>query len=300
MAPRLSPGEALARGFIDSHEEKSLPQEDRKPSLPKDAANMLKAEAKAAATPFGRPHFETRCGFKVQGIDLVESFHPSGRTGLDGPDSAWVDPAEPMSVVLRFANGCGVIMPAIPDFVTGLTFEDGNLINVVYEPADTSLRWNEYHHEIARLRKLRGKIAAATRFGIFQPIGEGIEELARQMQVSKGFDPTMALYAAYAYHAIQQSERIKEMERYLLRDLGIRFFDLSLLAGTINDQWPVRVVPSTPLLAQGWALLSARRVILPPGLARLQACLTSSLWSTFKPEGVDLLKTALRTGEIPL
>jgi hypothetical protein len=73
---------------------------------------------------------------------------------MDGPDSVAVfgrDPAqrypiEPASVVLRFQNGKGTILPAIPEFVTGLTFDGGDLVDVVYEPSDTSYRWSEYQN----------------------------------------------------------------------------------------------------------------------------------------------------------
>jgi hypothetical protein len=299
MAPRLTGHEARSRGFIGALEEKNLAEGQLTRALPQSASVQLMAEAAARAMPFGRTKFESRCGFKVQGDQLVDSYHPSVLTELDGTDSARVFALHPISVVLTFSEGRGMILPAIPEFIAGLTFEDGNLINVVYEPAENSPRWGQYQRKADTLRKLRGKIAAATRHGIFQPTGEGINELARQMQISKGYDPTMALYAAYAYHGIRQRERIVEMEEFLFQDLHLRFFDLALLAGTIHERPNRKILPATPLLSQGWALLPARQVTLPPALKNLRDTLTNSLWSTFTKKGVQMLTTALKSGEIP-
>lgn len=298
MAPRLIVSKARSRGFIGRMEERALASDDHTRGLPQETYAKIESEAATRAIPFGRMHFESVCGFKVQGAKLAKCYHPTVATEVYGPDSAAVWAQQPVSIVLTITDGRGVILPAIPEFVAGLTFEEDRLVNVVYEPADTSSRWPEYYSKIDKLRKLRGRIAAAARHGIFQPTGDGIGELARQMQFSKAYDPTMALYAAYAYHSIQRRDRIVEMEQYLFDDLQLRFFDLALLASTSHEQTNRRILPATPLLSQGWALLSARGVILPASLAELPTTLTNSLWSTFNVAGIELLIAALKSGDI--
>jgi Caspase domain len=304
MARRLTGQEALARGFISAIEESRLTPGELTRSVPQDASARLVAEAEARAKDFGRTRFETHCGFKVQGATVVHSFSPKMTTELEGGDSVRVGlqmqpPPHPVSVVLAFSNGRGVIIPAIPEFIAGLTFEGTNLVNVVYEPTENSWRWHDYQAKADKLRKLRGKVAAATRHGIFEPTGEGVGQLAREMQMSKSYDPTMALYAAYAYHSIGERQRLKEMEGYLYEDLHLRFFDIAMLAGTFHERPDRKILPATPLLAQGWALLSARQIELPAGLKKLPETLTTSLWSTFTMHGVELLNDALASGEIP-
>ena len=194
-----------------------------------------------------------------------------------------------------------MILPAIPEFVTGLTLNQGELVDVVYEPSDTSWRWNEYQSRLGQLRQLRGHVAAAARLGVFRLEGEDALQVARQMQLAKGLDPTMALYAAYAYNSLQRNELVREMQNYLLDDLQIRLFDIALLAGTLDGQSASKaekVFPAMPMLSQGWALLNAHGVILPPMLNSLPRFLESSLWTLFAAPAVDLLKSALVAQEI--
>ena len=119
------------------------------------------------------------------------------------------------------------------------------------------------------------------------------------MQQSKGADPAMALYAAYAYHDLGRRESLREMNQYLFRDLGITFFDVALLARTIDGTGPAdrarkNVLPLFPALAQGWALLSACRVALPPPLDGLQRWVLPSLWTLCEPIAVQRLIAAVR------
>jgi hypothetical protein len=298
MAERLTPHEARSRGFIGALEERQFAPGQLTRALPQEASQRLVAEAEARSKDFGRTKFESRCGFKVQGTEVVHSFNPQIVTELEGGNSVRVYAPHPASVILVFSNQRGVILPAIPQFIAGLTFEGTNLVNVVYEPAENSGRWDEYQQRSEKLRKLRGKVAAASRYGIFEPTGEGVAQLARQMQMSKGYDPTMALYAAYAYHSVGERRRLKEMEQYLFDDLHFRFFDIAMLAGTYHERPDRPILPATPLLSQGWALLSARQIELPPRLKELPGTLTNSLWSSFTEKGVELLSAALSAGEI--
>jgi hypothetical protein len=122
-----------------------------------------------------------------------------------------------------------------------------------------------------------------------------------QMQVAKGIDPTMAIYAAYAYDDLQLVERIRTMQDVLAGDLNLRWFDVSLLArsllGKAIDR-DSRVLPFVPLLSQGWALLPAHRVRLHPLLDGLQATMKPSLWSLYDARGVEMLERALASGDV--
>jgi hypothetical protein len=203
--------------------------------------------------------------------------------------------------LLRFKTGTGVILPAIPEFIAGLTLKNGELVDVVYEPSDTSWRWPEYLQRAQELRSLRGRVAAASHFGVFRLEGDDALRVARQMQLSKGFDPTMALYAAYAYDNLQETRRLAEMQEYLAADLGLRFFDIALLTGKLDGQDPkelIDVYPPIPMLGQGWALLDAHNVKVPDRLRHLSRTVTSSLWTMFTSAGVDLLYAALQAGDI--
>lgn len=259
------------------------------------------------AQPFGPDHFETQCGIKVRGPRIVEALASRATVELfrDTGSVVRVDRTDgaAASVLLRFENGTGTVIPAIPDFIAALTFDDDELVDVAYEPSANTGRWDLYKERVAELRALRAVAASASQHGRFRLDREDAEETARKMQYAKGLDPTLAIYAAYAYHdnGLQPVERISQMINWLGNDIGAIFFDLALLGRKLLDK-PVlpddRIVPFTPLLSQGWALLRANRMQLHPALAGIESTVRESLWSLYDAQGVDMLAHALQTREV--
>lgn len=267
-----------------------------------DAADfgVLARGARRDAEPFGPPHFESACGFKARGARIVEAHSATALVEpLGGGDLVRVnqlDGGRPASVLLVLADGSSVLLPAIAEFIAALRFEDGELADVAYEPSDNTWRWNEYRQRQEELRGLRGVIANAARLGVFRLEGDDAPALARRMQYAKGIDPSLSLYAAYAFHDQQLGDRIREMIGYLHGDLGVAFFDIGLLGraldGRVAGDDP-RFCPFLPMLGQGWGLLSAYRVSLPAGLQEVRRHLRPSLWSQFTPEGTAMLRKAI-------
>ena len=84
-------------------------------------------------------------------------------------------------------------------------------------------------------------------------------------------------------------------------DLGAPLFDVALLSKALNKQTITaasNVLSPVPLLSQGWALLSAYRVSLPSILQGLQDMLIPSLWTMFDKRGVEVVRSAINSGEI--
>ncbi len=284
------------------------------PSAPRAAARPTHDPAEAAllvnsyargAVDFGPKHFETQCGFKLRGAKVATVYSTSSAPKILDADDTIVrienlnGPAA--NVVLTLTNGTGVVIPAIREFVTALTFEGGELEDVSYEPSDNSWRWQEMQARANELRQLRALIASSAKLGVFRLEREDAPELARRMQYAKGIDPTMALYAAYAYHDQQKRQRIEEMQSYLRGDLSLRFFDIALLARGLVDRQAGAdrdVFPFFPLLSQGWALLSANRVKLPSKLTGLERHLVPSLWTQFDARGIEMIRAAMQAQEV--
>jgi len=206
-------------------------------------------------------------------------------------------------VLVTFDGHTGALVPAIKDFIAALTFEDGELVDVSYEISQNTWRWEipEYRQRAAEVRDLRAVAAAASRHGRFRLDDDTAMKIAKRMQISKGVDPTLAVYAAYAYHDLQANERITDMSRYLREDLGITLFDVALLARNLVDRKisaADRVVPFLPLLGQGWALLGAHRVRLPDQVQGIQTTVRDSLWSLYDERGCELLKQVIDAREV--
>lgn len=257
------------------------------------------------AAPFGPDHFETQCGIKVRGARMVEFYSPRAQAELLGTagDVLRVDPTDgpAVSVLVTFDGGVGAVIPAIKGFIAALTFDDGDLVDVAYEPSANDWRWDMYKDSAARVRALRAVAASSSQHGRFRLDQDDAIKIAQDMQYAKGIDPTLAVYAAYAYHDLQAIERIRDMSGYLRDDIGVTFFDLALLSRNLLDKSVVasdRIVPFFPLLSQGWALLGANRVRLHPALQGIENNMRDSLWSLFDEAGLRKLAQAMHTGEV--
>ena len=120
----------------------------------------------------------------------------------------------------------------------------------------------------------------------------------------KGIDPTLGIYAAYAYHQIGLIDQIRSVADYMRDDLARALpFDVAMLLRMPDAQpeklQPGVAVPFCPMLTQGWALLPAKCVNLPPNIDAAGRHLARSLWTLFEAEGVRLIRKSLSSGELP-
>jgi hypothetical protein len=260
--------------------------------------------AKAIEPEFGPDHFETECGFKVRGtsVDEVFAFRAAKVERLGNKLVRITQQDEPcVSVLFRFTNNTCAVLPAIHGYLAALTFEEGELIDIAYEPAATNHRWSAYQERMGELRNLRGIIAAATQNGYFRLENENAFPLARRLQYEKSIDPTLSIYAAYAYHDLQRRDIITDICGYLRSDIGATLFDLELLARRLVDKAVEpnqRIVPFFPLLSQGWSLLNANRVRKHRVLEEVEPLMKSSLWTLFDSEAFEKIKEPMAKGEL--
>jgi hypothetical protein len=254
------------------------------------------------ASTFEATHFETRCGFKVKGArvdDIVvgelgaEAAGEHGvRINLHGRRAG--------NVLLVLEGGLGVALPAIQDFLTTVTVEDGEVAGVAYEPSEGSWRWRIFTRRAREVRALRAVAASSSDYGVFELDERNAYEVARRMQYAKGIDPALAVYASYAYADQNRREFIHEMHNLMTQDLGGALFDVALLARWRGGGPPYgETFGFAPLLAQGWALLPASRMEVPPSLRGVERhVLPNSLWTVYDPGGVELITRAFAEGEI--
>lgn len=268
-------------------------------SLGADAADLQRSVA-AQAAPFGPQHFETQCGIKIRGARVVRTVQRNIGAEFLGTEGSIVRlhgvPHGGALVLLAIENGSGAVIPALPEFLTAVTFENGQLADVSYEPSDNTWRADEYKARARELRSLRSSISASAAFGVFRLDEQDGLALAKRMQYSKGVDPSLALYAGYAYDNLQRQDLIDEMRGYMESDVGLTFFDVALLSS--KGLKGGRILPPFPMLSQGWALLSAYRAELPTSLKGIEMRRVPSLWTLFNPDGVAMIERAILAGEI--
>ncbi len=256
-----------------------------------------------AAIPFTLGDENRACGFNVRGARFVGAFSaratlsdtpmPVESLDIELPDG------RSASVLLQLDNQTCAVLPAIPGFITTLTLEGDELVDVAYEPSPGNWRWDEYKQRADELRALRALAASSTHNGVFRLAGADAEKLARRMQYAKSLDPAMAVYAAYAYHDLALVKLIRRMAGWQYDDLGAVFFDIALLGGELNadtlGSYP-QIMGFMPLLSQGWAQLSAYRIGLPGPLQGVQRMLLDSPWTLFNQAAADPLHRAISEG----
>jgi hypothetical protein len=264
----------------------------------------LQTSIARVTVPFGPTHFETGCGFKMQGATFADAFSATSKVDIgDLRDIVRIDIAKPANVLLTFDNGNGVVLPAIPGHLASLTYADDELVNVSYELSDnhSTVALADTPAEQGQLRDLRAIVAASARFGTFRLDRNDALQLANRMRAMKAIDLSMALYAAYVFNDLNRRDILEDMQNFVQRDMKLCLFDVALLGHTLDGTTVGStrgVFPFLPLLSQGWALLPAYEIRMVPSVQDIRGDLVPSLWTLYNKRGVAKLRAAMQSQEI--
>jgi Caspase domain len=278
-----------------------------------DSSGFNQAMETAQITDPSIGHFETKTGFTITGIGVADAMATGGARAeilhpghADSPAVVRLMPENfypGCTVILRFDNGNGMPLAALHGYIGHVVVEDGRVVNINYVPSDNSSRWRAYFEKKSKIERLRAAASAAARFGVFR-IGNATNaiDLADRIRTEKAFDPTLGIYAAYAYSEAGRDDDVASVLRYMGEDLTADIFDVAMLAGRVRgplQSHAPRLLPFCPLLTQGWNLLRAHRIELPEVLDDAQDNLVAALWTTFEPSRVGLILDAVRQGALP-
>lgn len=218
------------------------------------------------------------------------------------------DPARvvPQSLLLEFSNGCGIALAILPGFIGTVVVEDARVVNVSYRPSQGSNKFDEYEQVAKDVESRRAHAAVAARngkswlqFGKTQDAHKGADYL----RVLKSLDPTLGLYAAYAYAQAGDFKAIGSVYEYMDRESEPILFDVALLARKLpprNSGKLTRhsVAPFCPMLTQGWAFLDPYQEMLPDSVREAGCDLIPGLWTMFGPKGMSVLWSAIQEGRL--
>lgn len=209
------------------------------------------------------------------------------------------------SIILRFADGSGTVIAALKGYIGNIIVDHVGIANVRYVPSRSAgWIWGEYNSDPERIDRLHAAVATAARFGVFRVDLSKAEQLADTIRVGKMIDPTLGIYAAYAYADAGLERQVESVGRYLHGDLGADIFDVAMLSRKLSGHSPKDdkggegTVPFCPMLSQGWGYLRVRNVRVTPEIDKAQDHLRPSLWTTFDSKGVELLVEALHNGKL--
>lgn len=250
------------------------------------------------------PDQQQTCSIELTGSKISEFALPEGIQGsLEGYQQLFVDLRDlsGCSVAIRFADGSGTVVAAIRDHRSVVTLSDGVVLDVSYDS-----RFEDQFSK-QRLAAIRATVAAANEQGLFRFEGNfeernrKAERFADQVRTGKSDDPTLGIYAAYAYTSAGLSKKARSVDDFMRSDLGISVFDVYLLSRPIaeNGEFVDRnVVPFCPMMTQGWNYLQTRGIKVPEVVERARRYLLPSPWTAFSREGMDILMAELWAGRL--
>jgi hypothetical protein len=256
----------------------------------------------------GRESFETRTGFTVSGAKVLSAkstgaecdvFEESGayQIRVHLGDSAALTSERPRvahSTLIRLANGCGTWLATLSGYIATVLVEEDRVVSVNYTPSRGTERYADFQMVAKEVEQRRSYAAVAARNGVFKLERSVAADGANYLRALKAIDPTLGLYATYAYAQAGDDEGVKSVLRYMEADLAAVPFDVVMLA---HEQDPLQARwfnPMMPMLTQGWALFDAGDTHPHPLFLKMRRYLIPSLWTTFSDEGVDFLTKYLK------
>jgi hypothetical protein len=203
------------------------------------------------------------------------------------------------SLLIEFGSGLGTVVAILHGFIGTLVVEQNRVVNVSYVPSRGTTFYAEYLKHVNQVERGHAYIAAAARDGVFQIESQDAVYAANYLREYKAFDPTLGIYAAYAYAQAGHLLAIQSVHNYMT-GLGTRVpFDVVMLARRLPDANLINsegIAPFCPMLTQGWALLGPYLDRLPLEVREARQHLVPSLWLTLQPKALNLLWKLIEKG----
>lgn len=159
-------------------------------------------------------------------------------------------------VALEFEDGSGTIIAVLQGYVANIMVESGNVISVSYSPAKRGDQLATSQPNKSRADQIRALVATSAKFGVFRIDGppeisrKNAEQLAKAIRVEEPVDPTLAIYATYAYADAGLYEQMRSLHEIMKSRLGIDLFDVAMLSGALSAGGSVEAqVPFCPMLS---------------------------------------------------
>ena len=200
---------------------------------------------------------------------------------LDGPCG---------EVLVEFDGYNFSVLPVVKGFITNVAWAPNGIASVTFVPSANAWRFADYQANRDRIDALHAIITSASILSGFRIEGDPetrnrrAEAMANDFRVLKSVDPTLGIYAAYAYAQAGLEDKVQSVAEFMRSDLEFEFFDLAMLANrrvrAEGGFLPGSLFPLWPMLAQGWEFLLPYQMRTEYGLDELRRFLLPSLWTT--------------------
>lgn len=255
----------------------------------------------------GQLWFRTKTGFSIRGAH-VKSALVTGTTcsvfSEEGAAQVCVDENyyyrdfpevyDHRTALIRFTDGSGVVLAVLPGYIGTVVVESNQVVTVNYTPALGTWKHDDYEAVADGLEQRRAFVAVAARNGVFRL--DKAERAADYLRILKRVDPTLGIYAAYAYAQVGNSAAIRSVFEFMSREPEPVPFDVAMLALQHDEMPDLNYAPGLPMLTQGWMSLGRLESLMPDVLKRARQYLKPSLWTTFTEEGMNIIEREVLKG----
>jgi len=250
----------------------------------------------------GRKSFETQTGFTIVGNEIAdvivannirEIFFENNREQIRIYQDEFASSA---LIVLR--NGQSIPVAILKGYIGTLVFDKNRLLTIDYTPSRNSYKYQDFKENEKEIKFVRAFIASAANEGFdYQKTFENEFNKDGQMRYDnpgsflrreKSLDPSLGLYAVYAYMQAGKISDVKSVYRYMRDESDNMLFDIAMLAGKLKAE-NSRLAPFCPMLSLGWAYRKRFEDYLHPQLLEASNFLVPNLWTTFDQYGTELV-----------
>ena len=210
---------------------------------------------------------------------------------------------KPSSIVIEFENiGC-VVLPAIEGYFGQGKISLNGLTNFNLS-SRSFLEKQEYRNkhgvgeasDVVLMRAAVSELLKNNRFVLKSK--EEAYRLAESIRMQKAIDPTLGLFASYAYSRSGLDAEVKDVFNYMQQDLNVNIFDVAMLSERDHTENTIpNMIPACPMLTQGWSFINSRSIELQNIFKDGANYLKPSLWTTFSSEFTNELFHAIQKGE---
>ncbi|WJV65739.1 caspase family protein [Pectobacteriaceae bacterium CE70] len=258
-------------------------------------------------------------GYYITGAEVTQVLDCSGRSlsiqTIDHALHSVINLEEatvraPYSVIIMFRTGTMAVLPIMSGYIGTIGVTDGLINTLTFRIS----RLNPLYESLRRgyqplIEQRQAIVAALASSGKLRLLGKSsAQNMARVSRADKHLDPTLGIYASYAYvlagHDANAKSILRSFQRYQMNFTPSSPipFDCGLLGGAFGatSAPSSHYAPFCPMMSLGWSLFdtdtdnsSLPSVVLDAGKHRLNA-----EWSTFLIKDSTSLIEAFIGGEL--
>ncbi|MEB2777461.1 caspase family protein [Algoriphagus sp. D3-2-R+10] len=254
--------------------------------------------------------YKIHTGFTIVGTKIADVLVRGNNRRLsfeNDRQEVRVDHNESKSALLILENGQSIPVAILEDFIGTVVFHKDRLLTINYTPCEGSYRYYEFEDNREKINLVRSYIASAANEGFdYQKAFENeftetghikYDNPGSFLRMEKSLDPSLGLYAVYAYMQAGKIKDINSVFKYMNNESEDLIFDVAMLSGNLNLE-NVKLAPFCPMLSLGWAYRNRFEQYLLPDILEASKHLEPNLWTTFNENGTDLISKLFKQNKI--